>query len=428
MKKYNVFIGFNEVAGYYSNLIKGFERLGIFTTSVFINEDRYGYIEEKNKNAFFQKTLRILSNKYYGIRRRYIFPKLILFVIFFFIKLILFFWAIYNHNVFIFGFNQSFFDFKDLRILKLFRKKIIFVYHGSDCRPPYMNGVFFNNGITDDFNIAKLTKKIKKSVVVVENLADQIINLPSQAQFFERKFINWLAIGIPIDIEAVPKKENNSNGRLKIVHAPTRPKQKGSAEFRKAIDKFIALGYKIKYEEITDRQNKEVVSELIDCDIVLDELYSDTPVAGFGAEAAFFAKPVIVCGYYAEQYRSDLSGIDFPPSLYCEPDKMNENFEKLLTDVHYRRKCGLESKIFIRDKWSPQEVARRFLILFENNAPDSWYYEPGSLKYYKGWGLGEERLRIIVKHFFSRYGKDFFQLNHNPALLDGILKFGECID
>lgn len=423
MKKYRIFLGFCEVAGYYSNLLKGFKKLYVPTTPVFLNEDKYGYLDKNYTEEYFTKRIVNLTKRYYAIKRRNVILKLFFYFLLFSFKFALFIRAVTEHNIFIFSYGQSFFNLRDLYILRLLKKKIIFVYHGSDCRPPYLNGVYYDEEKTDYKKLADLSKKMKKSVDFVQRYANYVVNLPSQAQFFEKKFINWMAVGIPIRIDNVEVNKSIKKEKLKVIHAPTRPKQKGSDEFRAAIKIFQEQGYEIDYVEITGKKNSEILSELRKSDIVLDELYSDSPMAGLGSEAAFCGKPVVVCGYYAKHYRYDFSGIDMPPSLYCEPKMMEITLKKLLDDEICRDNCGSESRLFISQKWSPEEVAKRFISLFENNFPDDWFYDPAKLHYFKGWGLKEENLIEIIRKMHEKFGDVVFILNHNKKLMHRLKNF-----
>ena len=53
----------------------------------------------------------------------------------------------------------------------------------------------------------------------------------------------------------------------------------------------------IEFVEITNRPNSEVIAKLQQCDLVIDQLYSDSTMTGIAYEAAELAKPTIVSGY-----------------------------------------------------------------------------------------------------------------------------------
>ena len=54
-------------------------------------------------------------------------------------------------------------------------------------------------------------------------------------------------------------------------------------------------GLPLEYVEIVGQPNDIVLAEIARSAFVIDQLYSDTPMAGFAAEAARLGKPAIVC-------------------------------------------------------------------------------------------------------------------------------------
>lgn len=59
--------------------------------------------------------------------------------------------------------------------------------------------------------------------------------------------------------------------------------------------------------------NATVLQELQQCDFVIDELYSDVPLAMLATEAAIFGKPVIVGGYYSNNFSPENPDSQIPP-------------------------------------------------------------------------------------------------------------------
>jgi hypothetical protein len=139
-----IFIGLRELSGYYHHLKKGFDAVGI--DSVFVNLNGNPFQYGIDHNPPFINLINRLSQKlgllFFGnwILR-------IIWVVFLqnIISLFLFPWALFRYDVFLFASNSTFFFFIDLPILKLFRKKIIYVFHGSESRPVYLNGYIIKN-------------------------------------------------------------------------------------------------------------------------------------------------------------------------------------------------------------------------------------------------------------------------------------------
>ena len=90
---------------------------------------------------------------------------------------------------------------------------------------------------------------------------------------------------------------------FRILHAPSNPNFKGTEEIRNTIKCLKNENIDFEYIEITNASNEKVLAELKACDLVIDQLYSDTPMATLAAEAAYCGKPTIVGGYGFEELK-----------------------------------------------------------------------------------------------------------------------------
>lgn len=418
MNPKRIFIGFSEVAGYYTNLTKGFEKLGIAYLFITFGQHKFRYGNTEATVA--QKVIHYLIHKYTATSKRN--PLWIIwFILYGMSRVSLFLWVLLRYDVFIFSYNASFFGFYDLPLLKFFRKKIIYVYHGSDNRPPYLNGSYIHSGYPLE-QIFTLTKKLYEKNKKVEKYADHIITAPCISQFFNRELIQYLAIGAPVDLSYIQDINHTKGTRIKIVHAPSGRKQKGSDDFAQIIKELINEGYPIDYEELFNVPNRVVLEKLSACDFVLDELYSDTTLAGLGTEAAYFGKPTIVGGYYHDMAK-DLKETPLPPSLYVDPAEIKQAIVKLIEDVAYRNELGEQAKKYVDTYWSPKEVASRYLRLFYDDVPEEWLYHPKEVDYFYGWAVSKDDLQKFLKEYIATFGKAGLFLPHNPQLENKILDF-----
>ncbi len=336
-------------------------------------------------------------------------------------------------DVFIFLGSGSFFNFHELPLLKLLGKKILVIYLGSDARPPYFSGRYlddlgnFKNAQSSFFESKKMLTKIIK----IEKYADTTINHTATAQFFSKKFVRLNALGTPIDIQAISiisseKSKNRNkatnNQAIRILHAPSRPIAKGSIIFRTIVNELRAEGYSIEYIELSGVSNQIVLEELHECDFVLDELYSDVPMAVLATEAAIFGKPVIVGGFYAKQYPLDNCDEEIPPSLYIDPAEIKHAIRKMLDDVTYRDSLGTRANYFVTKYWNSKKIAQNYLEVINNEAPKNWLCDPMKLDYCFGWGLSKENWLKQVGEYLGEMGSDALLLDHNPKLKQRVIE------
>lgn len=411
-------IGPGEVAGYFSGLKAGLDELKVPCEHFVLMPNKFGYQE----SGYFLKSTYLQFAKLRNAK--FLFIKYLGYFLEALLRLCVFLYAIIRCDVFVFPGSGSFFKFNDLFILKLLKKRIIVVYLGTDARPSYLSGKHLDDfGKPFDSTEAKReTLKQVRAISKVEKYADVIINHTATAQFFSRNFIRLHALGMPVKNHNVKLKDPEPSKVIRIVHAPSRPIAKGSMFFKQAIEELRAEGYAIDLIELVGVPNSVVLKELSNCDLVLDELYSDVPMAMLATEAAIFAKPVIVGGYYAEQYKVDNPSSEFPPALYVLPSEIKESIRKLIDDESFRLALGKQAYDFVGQCWNVRTIAKNYMHLIKyDDIPINWWVAPANLPYYWGWGLSQDNWRQQVSSYVLECGSDALQLNHNPQLKQKIL-------
>lgn len=411
-------IGPGEIAGYFSRLKTGFDELGVpcehfalTSNNMAYQQSRY-FLQDK-----FLVAAKLQAKKNGAIR---VIGRLMLLGV----NIAVFVQAVLRCDVFIFSGTTSFFRFYELPLLKLLGKRILVTYLGSDARPPIFSGRHLDDmgAYVNPASAFKETVRLVKRIRLVERYADVIINHTATAQLFSRAFVRHLAIGMPITSAATPLPASSKESTaIRILHAPSRPLAKGSEIFRKILEDLRAEGYLIDFIELIGVPNSVVMRELQLCDFVVDELYSDVPMAMLATEAAIFGKPVVVGGYYAEQCKVDNPDFDASVSLYVEPNQIKNAIRRMIDDHDFRLTLGRRAQSFVKDNWNPSTVAKNYLLLIDNNIPAHWTCSPTVLPYCWGWGLSKDIWRRQVCEYVSGCGDDALMLNHNSALKSGVL-------
>lgn len=404
-----VFIGMVEIAGFYDQLIQGLRALGCEADLYLLEKNRFGYGRFQKENLLTR-----LCRAFYDRKAK---SKLRIVSLFWLLlqdllKLILLIRVLPRYDVFIYSYRSSFFHYLELPVLKALNKRIIYVFHGSDSRPPYMDG------FTTFPNPAALklsTDKIKRFVTRVEKYADVVIVNPASAQFLSRPFINSMMIGVPFSMPYAQTKAEKHSG-LRIVHSPSNRRFKGTDTILKAIKEQQTKYTEIELVEVRQRPHHEVLEILQNCDIVIDQLYSDTPMAGLAAEAAYFAKPCIV-GSYCHSLFSDYIPVDkMPPSFVCAPDALSLTLEHVLQDKEKRMQMGHDAQAFLQTHWTPEAVALAYLKVICNEIPEDWWLEPESIVYPYGAGISARDLKYNLQRLLNNFGLAALHLSHHPKL------------
>ncbi|MEO8385185.1 MAG: hypothetical protein ABI583_08085 [Betaproteobacteria bacterium] len=326
--------------------------------------------------------------------------------------------ALFGFDAFFFLYGQTITNSRlELWLLKRAYKRIVFIYVGSDSRPPFIDGGRFplSDGAPDIALVNVLARQCKRRIRLHEKFADYLVNAPATAQFHERKFINWFAMGIPND-SVQSDGQPLSSDCVRILHSPSNPAVKGSQEIHTIIDRLQKKGYPIKFVKVEGMPYEVVLRELSVCDFVVDQLYSDSPLAAFASEAAFAGKPAVVGGYFAKAVASYLQPQDMPPSLFVLPADIEAAIERLVIDRAFRLELGAKARRFVTTHWTAKAVAERYLKLLNDDIPENWWFDPMDVRYVRGCGMPQAHASRLVRELIARYGVRSLQVADKPEL------------
>lgn len=421
MSGVRVFIGPIEVAGIAHGLAKGFSELGVSAEVVlsFSHTFKYGGGGASRVAAIWQ---RIGSMRANTSRQRLLTKGFWVLVHQMWSWLVLVS-SLPRFDAYIFLFGNTITNSRlELWLLKLLRKRLIFVYVGSDARPPFIDGVWFPPGGAEEPDAAKaraMAKRFKQKLRLHERYADFLVNSPSTAQYHEKKFINWFVMGLP----KAPAGHSTPNtvppspsGGVRILHSPSNPAVKGSAVIAAVVEKLRARGHAIELVKIEGASNEVVLRELARCDFVIDQLYSDTPMAAFATEAAHYGKPAVVGGYFAEEIADALRPECIPPSLFVTPETLEAAVERLVVDKDFREALGRRAREHMDSRWTAAKVAGRYLELIHGRAETAWWCDPQDVVYVRGFGMPQAHAARMVKAMIERYGMSSLQVSDKPRL------------
>jgi hypothetical protein len=212
---------------------------------------------------------------------------------------------------------------------------------------------------------------------------------------------------------------------VRLLHSPSHPALKGTERIRAMVERLAARGLPVELTTIQGRPNAEVLAALRDCDLVLDQLYSDTPAAGFATEGAGLGRPVLVGGYRAGAgIARDLAGLGVPPTRYVHPDAFEAELERLVCDRAERESLGRAAHAFVATQWTAEAVAQRLACVLQGDVPAHWWCEPGDVDHLHGCGLPEEVARSHVRALLARFGRAALAFaDDRPALRDAFAAF-----
>jgi len=143
-------------------------------------------------------------------------------------------WAVLRFDVFVFSFGSTFFGYRELPLLRLLGKRIVYVFHGTDHRPAYLDGSEMapERDVSIEECIASTAAK-KARLKRIERSANVVIGNRLSSHLHERPVVHFGVVGVPH--AAVEAKPAVADGPVRILHSPSHPAAKRTKEIREAV-------------------------------------------------------------------------------------------------------------------------------------------------------------------------------------------------
>jgi hypothetical protein len=408
-----ILVGMGETAGYCGRLVDGFRSLGLRADHFDLGPDplRYGTAPPPPPIAI----ARWLAAR----RRAGPGPRALWAALHRLAMAWLFLGAVLRYDAFVLRAGDSFFALRDLPLLRRLGKRVVVVFFGSDSRPSYLNGAEL--ATRDGASLAATTLAKRQLVERTERHATAIVCHVLSAQLHRRHAVRFLEIGIPRPPLDPGPRRRDADGPVRFLHAPSRSVDKGTARIEAAVASLRAEGLPIELRIVSGRPNAEVLEAIRDCDVVIDQLYSDTPMAALAAEAASLGRPAIVGGYGWEALDAIGDPVLLPPTHRCRPEDIEQAIRLLATDAAYRAELGERARRFLDERWAPDRVAERMLEVIAGTAPEAWWFDPADVLYARGAGATDDAVADGVRRVLAAAGPDGLAVAGRPDLLDHLV-------
>lgn len=333
----------HEIGGQMELMAQELRRRGYFATSVCYTQNWLKHVNDIHIN------LHLIQNP---IRRQYQ-------------KLIFTIWAASNYDIFHFFWGESLFGLRqqphlDLPILKRLGKKIFVHFRGLDL----VDISYF------DYLRAKTAGEVTKQPPM--SRPDQLHSLSKW-----RRYADALLVSEPDLLRVVPEAEliqqtidtsywapvkrrlpSENDGVIRILHAPTRRRKKGTEFIEQAIENLKEAGYSVELVLVEKLPASEVKAFYEKCDIAVDQVLYGWH-GKFSVELMAMSKPV-VCYIDSDllRYRTSL------PIVNASPSTLTEQLKLLVSDPDLRRKLGQEGREYAVKYHSVENIIDRCLELY----------------------------------------------------------------
>lgn len=191
-----VFVGMHNVASYLSALEEGFVQIGYGTEHLSFDESYtlQAYVRSLSVLSRLCRTAwRPQEAKASKPRKLW----------FWLILRLYFGYCLLRCDIFVFTAWRSFFSPGNLRILRRWGKKVIFVFLGSDSRPCFLNGVRTNSrrGFAPKRAITH-SRTSQERLATLTELVTAVIDNPASGQMHMRSFYSHNVVGFPSTLAA----------------------------------------------------------------------------------------------------------------------------------------------------------------------------------------------------------------------------------
>ncbi len=275
-----------------------------------------------------------------------------------------------QHDAFVFLFGRTLLPYNlDLPFYRLFRKKTVMWFMGSDIRHYESLEVAARKaGVKyfvskDQGTGPKAFKRKLRMIHMVEKHVDFIICGHSYAQLLTRNYLGKdvdSKIYLPLDVENI-RYNNVPNEIPLVIHSPTAPKLKGTPYIVNAVEQLKNEGYDFVFRLFENTSNIVVRKTLTEADIAVDQLFATGN--GMFATEAMAAGCAVLGGNIPEFSRRPKE----LPVIHTDPDNIYENLKILLENSELRRELGEKGRRYVEKYHDSRKIADDILKLLEGN-------------------------------------------------------------
>ncbi|MBX2970370.1 MAG: glycosyltransferase [Cyclobacteriaceae bacterium] len=279
-------------------------------------------------------------------------------------RFLFFLWALQHYQVFHFFWGVSLwswwrFHLLDLPLLKLFRKKVVVHFRGLDIidirhfdylRETNRGEVLSKPPLSRPDQLRKIKKWLRYADVVLVSEPDLFEVVPTailSPQVIDMTY--WQPARNPLSAQ---------DGIIRIVHAPSSRRKKGTDFIEAAIDNLKKKGLPVELV-LAEKLPHHKIKELYEIsDIGIDQVLYGWH-GKVSVELMALGKPVICNINEAyRKYRPDL------PIVHADPRNLEAVVELLVKDIHMRKELGKQSREYVARYHDVEVVTDELLKLY----------------------------------------------------------------
>lgn len=315
----------------------------------------------------------------------------------------------------------------ELRIARRLRTKIVSSFHGSDIRPAYLDGAWLSQTNASLKEIRRTVRRQFKVAQRAERFSHMLVSWSGITHFILGKIYLHEQLGFPSvlqhSIKNVQTEEISSpraHEHIVVLHMPTNRFAKGTDLILNTLEGIRLSGQEFEVRIVERVRHDQSIREIADCDLVVDQVYSDSATGVLASEASVLGKPVVVASK-DQAWLTEVLGPDLPETYFIETSMLGQELTKLIEDASVRGRAASRAAQYFQDRWNPTDVAKKYLeVLFGESPLEP--YTAARLTAARGGFASPEFLRKVVSSYIKEYGHTALQLDGNPELRDSVVE------
>jgi hypothetical protein len=260
--------------------------------------------------------------------------------------------------------GRSWVPYVDLLLARARGRTCVVQYNGTDARTSDIAGRLHpaRARIVDPARDRNIAAHRRVAGRIANAAAVQDLELVSYlTDSYARIYVLPFAIDLPAleraAAEAPPP--SASRGPLRIFHAPSNRRVKGSDLIEAAVEAAAAATADVELVTVTGASHAKVLAQLTRADVVVDQLNAETPGV-LAAEAMALGKPVL-----CEHDERKLASFARPtPVVAVDAATLAERLVELAADPAERERLSLAGREYARRVHAPAAAARAALAMY----------------------------------------------------------------
>lgn len=300
--------------------------------------------------------------------------------------------------------------------------KVVSVFHGSDIRPPYLNGLLTPRLSVDEIHVK--TRVLRETAAMVEHFSFRVITWAKIGHFMGLPYLCHELIGFPVEpldnsfSPRVAEPDDSPLGErtFRIIHAPS-SNGKGTERIKAAVETLQMQGVNVSLNVVSGLTSIELFKEIRQHDLVVDQIYADSAPSVLAMECLMLGAPVLMGGWSIAETSADFKAFD--ELCVFDSEEIELVLSRLITDRETYKVLRQKQHIlaqYLAQEWNSEKVADRIVQSLDDSFPVKAWAVPSPPGFSAGGYGPPEEIRSALRRYISKFGTEGLFLEKNPRL------------